>query len=105
MTMPTEDGARERRYVREPRAIRFPTEAEVPETKRHLEVRTALYQILKHALGERALIGSDQFVYWDPTDPSECLAPDAFVRLGARDELFDSWKTWERGAPHLAVEI
>lgn len=51
------------------------------------------------------MIGSDQFVYWDPTDPSECLAPDAFVRLGAPDERFDSWKTWERGAPHLAVEI
>jgi hypothetical protein len=85
--------------------MHFPTEAEVPESKRHLEIRTALYAILKLALGDRALIGSDQFVYWDPTDPSECLAPDAFVRLGAPDECFDSWKVWERGAPHVAVEI
>jgi Uma2 family endonuclease len=77
----------------------------MPESKRHLEIRTALYAILKHALRDHAMIGSDQFVYWDPTDPSECLAPDAFVRLGAPDERFDSWKTWERGAPHVVVEI
>jgi Uma2 family endonuclease len=105
MMMPSTNEQPARRYLRAPRAIHFPTEAEVPETKRHLEIRTALYAILKLALGDRALIGSDQFVYWDPTDPSECLAPDAFVRLGAPDELFDSWKVWERGAPHVAVEI
>jgi Uma2 family endonuclease len=34
-----------------------------------------------------------------------CLAPDAFLRLGGPDELFGSWKVWERGAPHVAVEI
>lgn len=94
-----------RKYARLPRRLEFPSEAEVPESKRHLEIRTALYAILKHALRDHAMIGSDQFVYWDPTDPSECLAPDAFVRLGAPDERFDSWKTWERGAPHVAVEI
>ena len=44
-------------------------------------------------------------VYWDPTDPSRCLAPDAFVRLGVPDSIFGSWKTWERGAPEVAVEI
>jgi hypothetical protein len=27
------------------------------------------------------------------------------VRLGAPDERFRSWKVWERGAPHLAVEV
>jgi Uma2 family endonuclease len=105
MSMPSTSEQTARRYLRPPRAIDFPTEEEVPETKRHLEIRTALYMILKHALRDHALIGCDQFVYWDPTDPSECLAPDAFVRLGAADEMFDSWKVWERGAPHLAVEI
>lgn len=94
-----------RRYARRPRRLEFPSEAEVPESKRHLELRTTLYLILKHALRDRALIGSDQFVYWDATDPSACLAPDVFVRLGGKDEIFSSWKTWERGAPHLAVEI
>jgi hypothetical protein len=92
-------------WVREPRRLHFPVEETVPESKEHLELRTALYLILKMAFAERAAIGSDQFVYWDPTDPSACLAPDAFVRLGAPDELFDSWKVWERGAPEVAVEI
>jgi Uma2 family endonuclease len=32
-------------------------------------------------------------------------APDVFVKLGAPDTIFRSWKTWERGAPDLAVEI
>lgn len=105
MSMPSTNELPARRYTRAPRMIAFPTEAEVPESKRHLEIRTALYAILKHALRDRAMIGSEQFVYWDPTDPSECVAPDAFVRLGAPDERFVSWKTWERGAPHLAVEI
>jgi hypothetical protein len=27
------------------------------------------------------------------------------VRLGERDAPFDSWKVWERGAPHLCVEV
>ena len=94
-----------RRYLTAPRVIAFPTGARVPETKRHLKIRTALYAILEHELRDRAMIGSEQFVYWDPTDPSQCLAPVAFVRLGAPDELFDSWKVWERGSPHLAVEI
>lgn len=97
--------AGERRFLRAPRPIHFPVEAEVPESKRHLEQRTALYQILKLAFRERALIGCDQFVYWDPTDPTACLAPDAFVRLGGPDEAFRSWKVWERGAPHVAVEV
>ena len=64
-----------------------------------------LYSILKLAFEDRAMIGSEQFVYWDATDPSACLAPDVFVRLGLPDENFRSWKTWERGAPHVAVEI
>lgn len=77
----------------------------MPETKRHLELRTLLYQILKNYLGGRASIGSDQFVYWDASDPRRCLAPDAFVRLDSTVDDFDSWKSWERGAPQLAVEI
>lgn len=93
------------RYVRAPVGVFFPEAELVPESKRHLEQRTMLYQILKLAFAERAAIGCDQFVYWDPTDPRECLAPDAFVRLGVRDDLFRSWKVWERGAPEVAVEI
>jgi Uma2 family endonuclease len=85
--------------------VRFPEAGFVPETKRHLEQKTALYQLVKHAFRESAAIGCDQSVYWDPTDPSQCLAPDVFIRLGVRDEQFRVWKVWERGAPDVAVEI
>jgi Uma2 family endonuclease len=94
-----------RRYLRAPVPIRFPEAELVPESKRHLKQRTTLFQILEFAFADRAAIGCDQFVYWDPTDPTRCLAPDAFVRLGRPDDLFKSWKVWERGAPEVAVEI
>ena len=94
-----------RRYRRAPVPVHFPSEEEVPETKRHLELRTALYQLLKAAFAERAWIGSDQFVYWDPTDPNRRLAPDVLLRRGGPDDTFDNWKVWERGAPEIAVEI
>lgn len=93
------------RYLHAPKAVRFPEHQQVPETKLHLELRTLLWQFLKHAFADRALIGCDQFVYWDAATPRASLAPDAFVRWGGRDELFGSWKVWERGAPHLAIEI
>jgi hypothetical protein len=86
------------------RAPHFPVEATVPEHKRHLELRTLLYRVLGTLAAEHS-IGSEQFVYWDPTDPARCLAPDAFVRLGVPDSIFGSWKTWERGVPDVAVEI
>jgi Uma2 family endonuclease len=92
------------RYRRSPTPVCFPESATVPETKRHLKLRTLLFHVLE-SFAERATIGSDQFIYWSASDPSRCLAPDAFVRLGTPDSLFGSWKTWERGAPELAVEI
>jgi Uma2 family endonuclease len=93
------------RYLREPSPLVFPEHEEVPETRRHLEVRTALFQSLKAAFRETAVLGSEQFVFWDPTDPKARCAPDVMVRIGERDAPFNSWKVWERGAPHLAVEI
>jgi Uma2 family endonuclease len=93
------------RYLRAPAPLHFPDHEKVPENKRHFELRTLLYQLLKLAFADHAAIGCDQFVYWDPTDPRACLAPDAFVRLGVPDDLFETWKVWERGAPQLAVEI
>jgi hypothetical protein len=83
----------------------FPVAAEVPETKRHLKLRTLLCELLELAFADQAAIGCDQFVYWDPHDPKACLAPDAFVRLGQPDFLFRSWKVWEQGVPQVAVEI
>jgi hypothetical protein len=96
------------RYVRAPTPIHFPSEESledaVSETKRHLEVRTTLYLLMRDALAGHA-VGSEQFVYWDARDPQKCLSPDVFVKRGTSDALFDTWKVWERGAPELAVEV
>ena len=86
-------------------ALHFPVEVAVSETRTHLRLRTLLFDSLWLAFAGVAKIGSEQFVYWDPTDVRACLAPDAFVRFGVPDQEFDSWKVWEHGAPHVAVEI
>lgn len=92
-------------YVRAPEPVHFPESEEIPETLQHLEIRTALYLLLKRALAHEATLGSGQFVYWDPTSAKKNLAPDAIVRLGTPHRLFRTWKTWERGAPDLGVEV
>ena len=86
-------------------ALHFPEAAEMPESKRHLKLRTFIYEVLERTFGDRAAIGSDQFVYYRANDPRKCVAPDAFVCMGGLNDNFPSWKTWERGAPQLAVEI
>jgi len=85
--------------------VLFPEEAEVPESQLHLELRTLLYQLLSDYLGLDTTVGSDQFVYFDAADPKQSVAPDVYVRLHPRAEPIRSWKTWERGAPEVAVEI
>jgi hypothetical protein len=96
----------ELRYVRAPRPLHFPEQELMPEGKRHLVLRTFLWQLLKFSLGPEHSIGSDQFVYWNARDKHRKLAPDAFVKLGVPDTSFGSWKTWEQGGvPELAVEI
>lgn len=96
-------------YVRAPVPIHFPSEEspaeKVSETKRHLEARTALFLLLEDALAGSAAVGSEQFVYSDAGDPQKCLSPDVFVKVGSREQSFDNWKSWELGAPDLAVEI
>src|SRR5262249_437326 len=92
-------------YCRPPERVYFPASEEMPETNRHLEIRTALYLILKREFAARATIGSEQFVYWDPTTSKKRLAPDALVRLGVPHEPFRTWNTWKRGAPDLGVEV
>ncbi|WP_437274939.1 Uma2 family endonuclease [Sorangium sp. So ce375] len=92
-------------YSRPPEPVYFPESEEAPVTNRHLELRTALYLILKRELAHTATLGSDQFVYWDPRTSKKRLAPDAFVRLGVPHRTFRTWKTWLHGAPDLAVEI
>ncbi|HEY3499352.1 MAG TPA: Uma2 family endonuclease [Polyangiaceae bacterium] len=106
MTLPFSARTRvERRYVRPPEPLHFPESEEMPETGLHLVLCTHLFLLVQDFVGERGAVGSDQFVYWDPLDPRKSLAPDLIVRMGAPSGVFPSWKTWERGAPHVGVEI
>jgi hypothetical protein len=93
------------RYVRPPRPLLFPVVESVGEGIMGYEIRTILYEIVRLAFGESALVSTDQFLYWDPTNPKRCLAPDLGVRVGVRNEVISTWKTWERGAPQVGVEI
>jgi hypothetical protein len=93
------------RYVREPRPLHFPSEEQVPETPVHLRIRTALFLVLEGKLRGKAFVGSDHFVYWDAGDPRACVAPDVFVHFGGPYTLPSTFRTWEHGAPHVAVEI
>jgi Uma2 family endonuclease len=97
--------ARGFRYVEPLVPVVFPEEEQVPQGQLHFELRTLLYQLLSDYLGLESTVGSDQFVYFDAADPSQCVAPDVYVRLEPRGEPIRSWKTWERGAPEVAVEI
>lgn len=94
-----------RRFVRAPEPVHFPVSEEMPETNRHLELRTALYLIFKRELAPGATVGSDQFIYYDPTTARKKLAPDAFVKLNVPHTAFRCWKTWLHGAPEVAVEV
>ncbi|HEY3255153.1 MAG TPA: Uma2 family endonuclease [Polyangiaceae bacterium] len=85
--------------------LHFPVSAAVPQTSHHLRLKTTLHDSLCEAFSAVACIGCGQFVYWDASDPSVCLAPDAIVKLGRPDDLFDCWRVWERGVPEVAVEI
>jgi Uma2 family endonuclease len=96
-------------YVRAIRPLHFPDsdpEWEMSESHRHKRLCELLYQVLAAVLpGEHASIGADQFVYFDPLDPRRKCAPDGFVKLGVPGESITSWKTWQKGAPELCVEI
>jgi hypothetical protein len=94
-----------RRYLRAPVPVHFPVQEIVPEGGVHLELRTALFLLLRAEFAGRAFVGSDQFLYWDAVNPAQCVAPDVMVRLGAPDAPVACWKVWEGGAPHVAVEI
>jgi Uma2 family endonuclease len=106
MTLSLPAAAFGRRYVRAPAPLFFPVEAQVPETETHRLLVNFLFAIFRQAFGDQALVSCDQFVYWDPTDPTQCLAPDIGFRRGKRSrERLRTWKTWLLGAPELAVEI
>ncbi|HVH45277.1 MAG TPA: Uma2 family endonuclease, partial [Labilithrix sp.] len=77
----------------------------MPESRRHMRLRTTLYQTLDSVFAPENTLGCDQFVYFDATDPRRKLAPDAFVKLGVPDHDFDAYLVWEEGTPEVAFEV
>jgi Uma2 family endonuclease len=97
------------RHVRPVSPLHFPEQEPESERmgqgKRHHRLCEALYQMLEQVTRGEHTLGADQFVYFNAADPRRCLAPDAFVKLGVPDHLFETWRVWERGAPELAFEV
>ena len=95
-------------HVRAPRPLRFGTydpEWDMGQSTRHFKLCVLLWETLRRIVGPSATVGCDNFVYFDGADDKRKCAPDAFVKLGVPDAEFSVWKTWERGAPELCMEI
>jgi Uma2 family endonuclease len=95
------------RYVREVRPVDFSgtdPEWEMGETTQHQLLCEVLRSLLRMATNEQ-MVCSDQFVYFDASDPKRKCAPDAFVKLGRPWAPIRSWKVWEDGVPELCVEV
>ena len=99
-------------YVRPVQPLFFPEQEPEHERlgqhPRHYDLCRFLYEILAEAVGDAHGVACDMFVYWVPTNPRQCRAPDAALKLGLTQRRLvehPSWKTWELGAPDLAVEI
>jgi hypothetical protein len=106
LPLPLDEPARPpHRYVRTPVPLHFPEEECLSDSDEHFERRVLLWESARLAFGDRALVSSDQFVYFDPTNPERCLSPDLGVRLGTPGRRIRTWKTWEWGPPQVGVEI
>jgi Uma2 family endonuclease len=98
----------ELRHLRRVKPLLFPAsdpEWEMSESMRHGRLCDLLYHLIRHAVGDGNAVGNDLFLYFDASDPGRKCAPDVFVKLGVPHALVSSWKSWEGGAPELAVEI
>lgn len=75
------------------------------ESKWHRLVCNLIYDLLRVVFGDRVLLGLDQFIYWDASDPQKKAAPDVFGRPNEPDRIFPSWKVWDLGAPAFVFEV
>ena len=99
-------------YVRPVQPLFFPEQEPEHERlgqhPRHEELCTYLKLLLRALVGPAHTVSADMFLYWNASNPRECRAPDAALKLGlTQASLFEhpSWKTWELGVPELVVEV
>jgi Uma2 family endonuclease len=71
------------------------------------ELLRALVERWLQQKGKRALVGANQFIYFEQHNPKACVAPDVYVLDGVDPATeVTSWKVWERGVvPSFAVEV
>jgi hypothetical protein len=103
-------GPKDLKHLRPVKPVHFPCEYPewtVAQTSIHGALASLVYMLLAESAGDGNTVGSDQFIYFDAGDPARRCDPDAFVKLGVRESMFDNWKIWEknRGTPELCVEI
>ena len=55
----------------------------------------------------RGYVAADVLVYYDPNEPTTCVAPDVLVVLGLEGYLRKSYKVWEEGGrvPDFVLEV
>jgi hypothetical protein len=88
----------------------YPVEDDVGEDSLQtfiLETLRPLIAALLARRGEKAFVGSDQFIYWEQYNPSKVVAPDVYVLPGvAPNARVPVWKVWETHVvPSFALEI
>ena len=83
----------------------YDPEWDLGQSSRHLNLCILLRELLLRAVTRSDTVGMDAFTFFDETDPRRKCAPDAFVKLGVPNAHYESWQTWDRGAPELCVEI
>lgn len=86
--------------------IDYPTSDGTPvaETETHFNLITDTRDRLRAWFAARpdVYVGANLFVYFEPGNLAEVLAPDCFVAFGVPSRVRDVFKTWEEGA-HPAV--
>ena len=72
-----------------------------------LEMLRPLIVALFAMRGKRALVGADQYIYWEKHNPLKAVAPDIYVLRGVDPRTrVKSWKVWETGVvPSFALEV
>lgn len=57
--------------------------------------------------GRRALVGADQFIYWEQFNARKSVSPDVYVLLDVDPQTpVSAWKVWETGiVPAFAFEV
>ena len=88
----------------------YPVEEKVGEDLLQRWIVELLRPLLERWLSQRgvqALVGADQFIYYQQHAPTQRVSPDIYVLPGVAPRTrVTSWKTWEKGiVPNFALEI